>query len=354
MEAEDAMVRFRGMTPFERDVMGRLIFLYGWTRGATRWLWNFTSEKPLVADLTYHLGQEGADYIQRTLGVLPDYMRTLVPWGAKMRKRGVETVTVRDFQSVSPIATGAQVLEGAKTFIQGDPSAAGSQVVDFLSPGVKTPIEVLTGQNLFLQEPYQSRWQAVTDQPGRWPLVKLGRTMIDPTVDITDAYGNSLSRGNYLPPGSPMEARKQELEYFLGGGILRGRDLNLTQANARGEAQQRAKEGTPLWNVQLADDAKAAGMKMPTWLEKPAEVKATLDKDPRTDSGTPYTQKLQAAVDAFAQLYPQNAAMVKRGAQQVGQDEEQARRYYLKLRDIMFSDVNEFRGQVDDKLGEAP
>jgi hypothetical protein len=95
-------------------------------------------------------------------------------------------------------------------------------------------------------------------------------------------------------------------------------------------------------------------MPMPKWLVKPASIKAQLDDDPRTDTGTPYTQKLQAAVDYFAELYPQNAAMVRRGAAQLKDDEEQARRYYLKLRDIMFSDVNEYRRQVDDKLEGTP
>ena len=350
-EAEDAMVRFRGLTPFERDVLSRVIFLYGWTRGATRWLWNFATEKPVLADITYHAGNEAAEWIEEKLGVVPDYMRTLVPWGSKMKKRGVMVQQVRDLRSINPISTGAEVLEAGANLLRGDPQAAGAQVSDMLSPALKIPFEVATGYNTFFGRPYDNRWEAVYGQVGRWPLVRLGQQMVDPTVDITDAYGESTSTDtNYLPPDDPNEARLQELSYFLGGGILRGRDLNLKAAQKRGREQN--PEARVPWDKELLEDAKRAGIKVPPMVRRFAEAKEKLDTDPRTDRGTPYTEKLQAAVDIMEEYYPQAAQLVRQSAKRIERDEEQSRLLYLRIREQLFSEVNELRARLDAEEGD--
>lgn len=351
-EAEDAMVRFRGLTPFERDVVSRLAFLYGWTRGASRFMWNYSTEKPLLADLTYHLGEEGAEWIQRQLGILPDYMRGLVPWGAKMKRRGVEVVPVRDLRALNPVSTGAEVLEAGANLVQGDPKRAGSQFSDYMSPAVKTPFELLTGYDTFFGRQRSNRWEAITGQVERWPMVQLGKELIDPTVDIADAYGKSTSRKSYLPPDSETEGRLDVLAYFVGGNVLRERDLNLKEANEAGERQRpELKLG---WAEELQRDAAKLKVKMSPGLQRDAEAKARLDSDPRTDRGTSYTQKLEAAVEVFSGLYPQQAGLVRASAKRASSDEEQARRFYLRLRDLMFSRVNEFRGDLDDRLEAQP
>jgi len=76
--------------------------------------------------------------------------------------------------------------------------------------------------------------------------------------------------------------------------------------------------------------------------ESEGEAVAKLDSDDRTDRGTPYTEKLSAAVEVFSELYPHSATQIKQAAARFGDNEEQSRRLYLQMRELMFSGVNAY------------
>lgn len=80
----------------------------------------------------------------------------------------------------------------------GDPEAAGGQVTDYLSPALRTGIELAASKDLFFNQDRENRREAIWEGPTRWPLIRLGRDMIDRTVrgeEIdTSAYGSNYSR----------------------------------------------------------------------------------------------------------------------------------------------------------------
>jgi peptidoglycan hydrolase-like protein with peptidoglycan-binding domain len=343
-EAKEAMVNFDGMTAFEKEYMTRLIFVYGWIRGATRYGAHLSTEMPLRADFLYHVGQEGSEMVEERIGKLDDYLRGIVPFGEKFKKLGVDAIEVRNLRSINPISTAGETLELLLNSAPGSSADdQGAQAMDYLTPMLKMPLEYASGYNFFFGKKYDQRSEAL-EQPLRWPLVKLGKELIDPTVSVEDISGvPDANRKNYIPATSPWDARKQALEENVLGGLA-DKTLDL------GAVQARAKDNEPPDpKADFLEDMKLSGQTPSASALSQLDAFIELSEDPRMKRGSPSKDKAIAMAELYAKQHPGTAVVARAKALK---SDAAAERLQRKLGDALFGAMRAYENRAT-KILEA-
>lgn len=121
-QAENAMVRFRGMNAFERKVMSRVFFLYPWTRGSAIYTMKFPFEHPFLTPLVAQAGQYGWDVAMEKRGMVQSFLQGDFPWmGDKGEVDAVGDLWVKliGTESVSPFTTSVDVLRMIQNTLEG-------------------------------------------------------------------------------------------------------------------------------------------------------------------------------------------------------------------------------------------
>ncbi len=333
--AERSMVQFRGMSPFQQEVISRAVFIYGWLRGATKYGLHSSIERPIRTNITLQLGQDAWDDMQERFGQLVSYIDGVVPVGKIQEMLGVETVPVRSTQAINPVSTAGEALAAIYNTAKGDMKQAGPVISDYLAPSIKTPIEFATGYNIFFGEQYDNRWEAVYGQPLRWPAVKIGRQLISPEITDADVADQPVERQpNYIIPSEGAARREALEELFLGSA--RERNLNFKAAKARGREQRGEPKAYEDYREELIDSFREAGMgDPPAAVLEELKQQVALDADPRLDKGSSYNDKLQAAAEVAGFEAPE------------GLPEAAAERMYLDLRRSMFANLHKWENQAD-------
>jgi hypothetical protein len=121
--AKEAIVDYGDLSPFERSVVRRLVFVYPWQKGATKYAGHFLRDHPVQAAALGQAGTIGKEQNDKTFGPLPSYLEGLVPVGGKAVNPS----------GVNFLQTPAQIGRAAAGLITGNvPSVAQGQ--NFLSP----------------------------------------------------------------------------------------------------------------------------------------------------------------------------------------------------------------------------
>ena len=71
-ESEQLMLDFDSMTPFEKSVLTRTIFLYPFLKASAKWPFMFLGERPITAGLTAEYARQGGQITEDQLGPRPD------------------------------------------------------------------------------------------------------------------------------------------------------------------------------------------------------------------------------------------------------------------------------------------
>ena len=333
--AERDMVQFRGMSPFQQEVISRAVFIYGWIRGATKYGLHSAVERPLQTNIMLQLGQEAWDDMQEKFGRLVSYIDGVTPVGKIQEMLGVEVVPVRSTQAINPVSTAGEALAAIYNTAKGNMKEAGPVISDYISPAIKTPIEFATGYNIFFGEQYDNRWEAVYGQPMRWPAIKIGKQLISPEVTDGDVADRPVEQQpNWIIP-SEGAARKEALwELFLGGA--RERNLNFKAAKARGREQRGEPKAYEDYREELIDTLEDAGMgRPPEIVLEELKKEVALDSDPRLDRGSSYQDKLAATAEIAGFEAP------------TGFTEAAAEKMYLDLRRELFKNLHAWENQAD-------
>jgi hypothetical protein len=322
-EAEKAMVSFRGMSPFQKAVMTRTIFIYGWMRGATHYAGRTALDKPLRSDLVAHLGDQEADRVEERLGKIVSYLKGVSPMGPIEKKLGLDTVATRQLRALNPVSTGGEVAMGIYNFARGDTEIAGPQVADYLSPPLKAGIELVTGYNIFFGEKYPNRWQALSGQITRIPLKKSIEGAINPKVTPEDVANEPLNRQpNYIVT-SKGQGRRESLESIILGSATR-KTLNIGGAQARG--REEGGESSSFENAKFRLERDSGGPVPDSVL---AELKQKIELDKASRNADTYVERVKIAAQMYGKGY------IIRRVEAID-DERRAERYYNAIRDHMF------------------
>jgi hypothetical protein len=73
--SRDAIVEYERMSPIERDLVRRLLFVYPWVKGSTYYAGQFFRDHPIQAAVFAAIGQEGEHQDLEELGPLPSWAR---------------------------------------------------------------------------------------------------------------------------------------------------------------------------------------------------------------------------------------------------------------------------------------
>ena len=86
--AEDATVRFRGLSPGEQFIVRDALFVYGWLRSAARFTLQFPLNRPVTAAVSYHIGQFGWQQLQHDFYALAWEQQGAIPLGQRKSANG--------------------------------------------------------------------------------------------------------------------------------------------------------------------------------------------------------------------------------------------------------------------------
>lgn len=265
-QAEKAMVQFRGLHPTERRVLTRAIFIYPWTKGATRYLGRLPLDRPLQADLMAHLGQQGYDDTVKALGQIVSFLNGIVPTGKIEHRLGTDVIPVRNPAALTPLGTGAQVMQIAYGLIAGHSVPSAFRVTSIMQPSIQALIAAATHINPTSGHEYpgdQGFLEILTanlaDSFAVQQTLKIGGSKPQ-TEPFT---GSPASQRLYVQEGGWRDALKQ---FFQGGARERLLNLPAEQAKAHAEAREsmdalaRAHDDVTTFRTDLAAAAKKTGI----------------------------------------------------------------------------------------------
>jgi hypothetical protein len=132
--AEDAVIRFRGLSAGEQLLMRDAFFVYGWLRAATRFTLQFPLNRPVTAGVAFNIGQYGWEKLQEEFFALTREHAAATILGE--RKVGNEMLLrLLDTSQILPFQTGRQVLDaiGSIAGLTGH-SPVPPSLADFSSP----------------------------------------------------------------------------------------------------------------------------------------------------------------------------------------------------------------------------
>jgi hypothetical protein len=145
-KAQEEIVRFGRLTDVEQRYLRHLLFVYSWTKGATRYASRFPGAHPVQTAAFVQLGREGEQRVEDAVGNLPAWLRGAIP--LQVDEQGDPTF-VLPF-GISPLGTGldvARAAEGTFDILRGeefDPFA-GEDPLDLANPLIGSFLEARSG-----------------------------------------------------------------------------------------------------------------------------------------------------------------------------------------------------------------
>lgn len=229
LDTRRAMVDFGDLTQFEQDIVSRLIFIYPWLKGATRYGKDLLVDRPVSAAIAAHVLDE-KNKLQRQAGLDPmDPMlgSDIVPIGKVARKYGTTVAPVMNLQSMNPVGQALDIAQAARAAAFGGGSAR-DLPLKFLQPVFQAAVVAGTKTNWSGPTPsalktFASEFAGTPDRPV-FPLANIAKTAFTGTPSAEE-----IGKHDYIPE----HGWKAALEY-AGLGSARPRELNVPVEKARG------------------------------------------------------------------------------------------------------------------------
>jgi hypothetical protein len=115
------MVKFRGLTPLEQDVIRRISFVYPWIKGATRYTAQKPFQNPILTSVQARAAEYGERRLEEEIGLHRGWLNAVVAWGIG-EKEGEELAKFINVGTITPESTGGDVLQtlrGTAAFMGG-------------------------------------------------------------------------------------------------------------------------------------------------------------------------------------------------------------------------------------------
>src|SRR5581483_4655811 len=166
-ESNRDLIDYADLSEFERALIRRVIFVYPWVKGSTKYAGRFLASHPIQSFGVEKLAQVGEPY-QQQLGPLPSYALELIPVG------GGRTINPA---SAGIFGTPADGLSTVENVLTGNAGGA-FQALGLASPAVQVAVEILTGRDSLGRPLQGSRPVAVArEMASSVPLVSTARAL---------------------------------------------------------------------------------------------------------------------------------------------------------------------------------
>lgn len=182
--AVQAMVDFERLGPNERAIAGKLLFIWRWMRGGSRYPARFIADHPLRSLFGAYVvaGAPGApEEIQNKIReTLPNVAEGMPPWLAGALEAGETVVDNKTYDRVMPTRTISPVstpweVGGALVGRPGAQTAA-----EFLNPGLRSLYQVASKQNPFGRDAESYRESALQAGERIVPQIGLTKDLLNP------------------------------------------------------------------------------------------------------------------------------------------------------------------------------
>ena len=174
--ANDAIIDYERLNPFEKKVVSRVIFIYPWIKGSTRYMLRFPAEHPVQAAAFALLYQRQQELADQKLGERPWYAEVNIPLGINVERYGEEYPLTLNPKQIVPFTTQYELGRTAEGFARGIENR--QPLIDIASPLLGNLATALTGKRAFddqdvdrsagtflsesLAIPWRDRWEALT------------------------------------------------------------------------------------------------------------------------------------------------------------------------------------------------
>lgn len=214
---KEAIVDYGDLSPFERSVVKRLVFVYPWQKGATKYAGHFLRDHPVQAAALSQVAVQGKAESDKVFGAIPSYMDGIIPTG---NGKSINPSGVNFFQTPAQIG---QALAGTLTL---DPAAAATGQ-DFLAPAPGLLVAALTQRNDLGQPLTGNALTAGRDLTvGQTPLAALARAALQGHGNAEKIIGGKASSKTYPNPNDAF------WRFLLGGLYARQTSTPALNQNA--------------------------------------------------------------------------------------------------------------------------
>ena len=211
--AEDAVVRFRGMSRAEQFIVRDAIFVYGWLRAAARFTLQFPLNRPLTAGVLYHVGQYGWEQLQNEFYALAWEQQGGIPIGQRKTADGFLRKII-DSSQVFPFKSGLDLL---RPFFQimglQDTGLRPASFADLLSPSADFAVRAVFGQDPRYSTDFWAGLKYDVD-PRNFPGVFWASRLWDPSLTGTKLRADRDRAGILLNfffgMAAPYEVKQSE------------------------------------------------------------------------------------------------------------------------------------------------
>jgi hypothetical protein len=145
-KAEQLMLDFDSMSPFERDYLARIIFLYPFLKASAKYPVMYAGEHPFTFGATMAASNQGQQFANQILGPPPD----LPAWAQGYARTPFGMVNVGSIDQLSMLSS---ELQSALSVAHGQPPDVGiNRPFQYLHPGIQLADELLRRQNRYGRE----------------------------------------------------------------------------------------------------------------------------------------------------------------------------------------------------------
>lgn len=216
-KANDAIVDYERLSPFERNIVTRVVFFYPWLKGAARWTKRFPLEHPVqTAGLAAGAVAE-QQYANEQLGPRPWYAQFEIPIPGMSDAAGNPYV-FNPRQILTPV-TPLEALWAGSSLVTGSRNAP--QVIGQLTPGVENIIAALTGRDQYGRDVGPGIGTFLRESYRNLPPTRFARAFTEPRPDEQSLY--------------PRTRRDEFVRLGIGGLAPKPYNVQLGQERVAGE-----------------------------------------------------------------------------------------------------------------------
>jgi hypothetical protein len=192
--ANDAIIDYERLSPFERKYLQRILFIWPWIRGATRYTYRFPQEHPIQAMAFAFALERQQAMADEQLGDRPWYAKFNIPIG-EVERFGQEYPLVLNPKQIVPFTTPYDFASVLTSWAQGDPT--NQSPIEQLQPFWPALVTSITGYDSFAQREVDRGPGTFLSQAANFPLRSAIENVSKSDEELEDAASNRLYPRNH-------------------------------------------------------------------------------------------------------------------------------------------------------------
>lgn len=192
--AREAAIEYENLTPFEKGMVRRIVFIYPWVKGSTTYAGRFVREHPVQSAAVYQLGDQGRQAQDQQLGARPSYLQGIFKVGGT----DANPLTVNPAAAAN-FGTPAQLVDMARGIVTGQMNKQ-DWPLQMLTPGLQLAAGAAMGVNPQTGAPIKTPTDVFPEFATSLPQVRLAQALAGKKPTPQQVYQRTKGEeiGKYL------------------------------------------------------------------------------------------------------------------------------------------------------------